>query len=387
MRDTFLPFHRAEVGDTEIEAVVSTLRSGWLTSGPRVRAFEEAFARSVNASHAVATNSGTAALHLALEAAGVGPGDEVVVPAMTFTATAAVVVHLGATPVVIDVTADTLCIDPEAFEAAISPRTRAVMPVDYAGHVYDVDAINDTAQRHGIATIEDAAHSWSAAHRQRPVGSLADVTCFSFYATKPLFTGEGGMATTDDAIVADRIRLMGQHGLARQAWDRSGSADAWYYAVTAPGFKYNMPDIAAALGMEQLPHAGATRAARERIALRYNEAFGALEPLETPGAPRPEVDHAWHLYVLRLRLEQLTASRSDVIRSLREKNIGTSVHFIPLHMHPYYRDTYGWKCEDLPVASSEYERLVSLPIYPAMTEEDVDDVIAAVTEMIAETRR
>jgi perosamine synthetase len=386
-RDTFLPFHLPDIGPEEIQAVTDTLRSGWLTSGPRVKQFEADFARFVGAKHAVAVNSCTAALHLALEALGVGARDEVIVPTMTFTASAEVVVHLNGTPVLVDVEPDTLNVDPAALEAAITPRTKAIIVVHYAGLACDMARIEAIARAHGIAVVEDAAHSLPATTADgRTIGSVSAFTCFSFYATKTITTGEGGMITTDDDGYADRVRMMSLHGISRDGWKRYTAAGSWHYDVLEAGFKDNMTDLAAALGIEQLKKATAFRESRAAIAARYDEAFGAMPELQLPGR-RPGALHAWHLYPLQLVLDRLQIDRAAFIDELKARHIGTSVHFIPLHLHPYYQRTLGDRTSALPVASAAYPRLVSLPIYTVMSAQDVTDVIEAVRAVVARFRR
>ncbi len=381
MRTKFLPFHTPEVGDEEISAVVETLRSGWLTTGPRVHEFEKAFASYVGAAHAVAVNSCTAALHLALDAIGLREGDEVLVPTMTFAATAEVVLYFKARPILVDCEPDTLNIDPASLERAISPRTRAIIPVHYAGHPCEMDAIREIARSYRLKVIEDAAHALPASYKGQIVGTLGDLACFSFYATKTLCTGEGGMVTTANAKYAERVRMMSLHGISNDAWKRYSAEGSWYYEILTPGFKYNMTDIAAALGLAQLAKCDRMREARRRIAGIYDQGLGRLREIGTP-VVRDGVEHAWHLYPMRLELERLRISRAEFIASMRERNIGTSVHFIPLHLHPYYRNTYQYRPQDFPNASDAYERLVSLPIYPAMTSRDAYDVIEAVSDII-----
>jgi len=381
MRSTFLPFHRPEIGDEEITAVAETLRSGWLTTGPRVNEFEKAFANYVGAAHAVAVNSGTAALHLALDAIGLREGDEVLVPTMTFAATAEVVLYFKACPILIDCELDTLNIDPGSLERAISPRTRAIIPVHYAGHPCDMDRIREIAQNHRLLVIEDAAHALPASYKGQMVGMRGDLVCFSFYATKTLCTGEGGMVTTANVEYAERARMMSLHGISKDAWKRYSSEGSWYYEILAPGFKYNMTDIAAALGLAQLAKCDRMRDARRRIASIYDQGLEFLGEVATPDV-REGVEHAWHLYPIRLQLERLRISRDQFISKMREHNIGTGVHFIPLHLHPYYRSTYHYRPHDFPNAWDAYGRLVSLPIYPAMTDRDAYDVIQAVREVI-----
>jgi len=381
LRSKFLPFHVPQIGEEEIRAVVETLRSGWLTTGPRVEQFEKEFAEYVGASHAVALNSGTAALHLALEAAGITEGDEVLVPTMTFAATAQVVLLLRAKPVLVDSQRDTLNIDPELIQKAITNETKAILPVHYGGHPCDMDQILEIAERHDLRVIEDAAHAVPARYRDKDVGTIGDATCFSFYATKTIATGEGGMVTTENPEWAKRINLMCLHGMSGDAWRRTTGKGSWYYEILHPGFKCNMTDVAAAIGIGQLRRCDQAREARRQITERYNRAFEAIPEVETPTC-RPDVQHAWHLYVLRLNLERSGISRDEFVEELKARNIGTSVHFIPIHVHPYYRDTYGYQPDDFPVAYAEYLRAISLPIYPGMTDEDVDSVIEAVGDVI-----
>jgi perosamine synthetase len=386
VRNHFLPLARPSLGDEEIAAVVETLRSGWLTTGPRVREFQEKFRLLVGAAHAVAINSGTAALHLALDAVGIRRGDEVIVPTMTFAATAEVVRYFDAVPVLVDVERASLNIDPERIARAISPRTRAIVPVHYAGQVCAMDAILDLARRHDLRVIEDAAHALPASYRGVPVGKIGDLTCFSFYPTKSITTGEGGMVTTENAEWAERMRMKSLHGLSRDAWTRYSREGSWYYEIHEVGYKYNMTDIAAAIGVAQLDKCAAMHKTRLRIAARYSEALSKLEEVEVPSWP-PDEAHAWHLYVLRLRLERLALSRGQFIEELRTRNVGASVHFIPLHLHPYYRQTYGYRERDFAVAFDEYQRLVSLPMFAGMDDADADDVIEAVHDIVARFRR
>ena len=376
-RDRFLPFAAPMIGEAEIEAVVACLRSGWLTTGPNVKQFESAFADFTGARHALAVNSCTAALHLALEAAGIGPGDEVVTSPMTFTATAAVVEHLGARPVFVDCDPASLSIDAGRIESAITPRTKAILPVHFAGQACDMDTILAVADRHGLPVIEDAAHALPTRHRGRMVGALGKATCFSFYATKNITTGEGGMVTTDDDVFADRMRLMHLHGMSRDAWKRYTAQGSWSYEVLAPGFKYNLTDLAAAMGSQQLRRCHDFHARRLEIARRYDQAFADLEGIETPRVAAP-LDHAWHLYVVRVDAVRAGIDRDALIQQLSASNIGVSVHFIPLHVQPYYRDRYGYRPEDFPNALAAYRQIVSLPIYARMTDADIEDVIAAV---------
>jgi dTDP-4-amino-4,6-dideoxygalactose transaminase len=385
-RETFLRFAVPDVDEAEIAEVAEVLRAGWLTSGHRVMRFEKEFAAFVGAKHAVAVNSCTAAMHLALEAIGLKPSDEVIVPTYTFAATAEVVRYFGARPVLVDASPLSLCIDPAKVEAAVTPRTRAIIPVHMAGRAAEMDEIGAIAARHNLKVIEDAAHSFPTKYRGRMVGSLSDFTCFSFYATKTLTTGEGGMICTDNEAWADRCRVMSLHGISHHAWKRYTAEGSWYYEVVAPGFKYNMTDIAAAIGMVQLHKTERMLEQRVRIAARYTAAFRPLPELEpAPEAPA-DGQHAWHLYMLRLNLDSLTIDRARFFDELKARNIGASVHFIPLHLHPYYRETYGYKPDDFPIAFREFQREVSLPIYSKMTDDDVQDVIAAVTDIVGGCR-
>jgi dTDP-4-amino-4,6-dideoxygalactose transaminase len=385
-RTTFLPFALPHITQAEIDEVVDTLRSGWLSTGPKTKRFEREFAQAVGAPHAVAVNSATAALHLALTALDIGADDEVIAPVYTFTSTAAVILHCGARPVFVDVDPTTCNLDPARLNAAITPRTRAIVVVHIAGLPAEMDAILAIARAHGIAVIEDAAHAFPAMYRYRMVGAIGDMTAFSFYATKTLATGEGGMLTTGNPEYAQRAAMMALHGMSRDAWKRYSAGGAWFYEVLEPGFKYNMPDLAASLGLHQLARRRWLHERRQAIAARYSSAFSPYEEFETPPDPG-HVVHAWHLYMLRLRPERLTTTRDDFIRALADANIGASVHFIPLHLHPFYRTRYQLAPEDFPNALDAYLREISLPIYPAMSDDDVDDVIAAVVEVLLRDRR
>jgi perosamine synthetase len=386
LRSEYLPFHVPAVGEEEIDAVVSTLRSGWLTTGPTVRRFEQAFADVIGVRHAIAVNSATAGLHLALEAVGVGQGDEVIVPTMTFAATAEVVTYLGAKPVLVDCDPETLNLACSRLEGAVSPRTKAVIPVHFAGQPCDMRAVQSIAGRHGLAVVDDAAHALPARYQGRLVGTLSDITCFSFYATKTITTGEGGMITTDVDRLAERMRIMSLHGISKDAWKRYTAEGSWYYEILSPGYKYNLTDIAAALGIVQLGKHERFWQERQRLAGLYAEAFRTVPEVQPLGCI-PDVQHAWHLYVVRLALERLTIDRRQFIEELKARRIGASVHFIPLHLHPYYRDTYGYRPQDYPNASAAYERILSLPIFPGMNDRDVGDVVDAVREIVDEHRQ
>lgn len=390
VRESFLPFALPAVGDEEIAEAVASLKSGWITTGPKVKQFETDLAKYVGASHAVAVNSCTAGLHLSLIAAGVTRGDEVILSTVTFCSAANVVVHLGARPVLIDIGPD-FNIEPETIRNAITPRTKAIMPVHFASQPCDLEEIYAIADEHDLAVIEDAAHAIGSAYRDKMIGAdalqetypnLKRTTVFSFYATKNMTTGEGGMVTTNNEEMAAEIRLLTLHGMSKDAWKRYSSAGSWYYEVVAPGYKYNMTDIQAALGIHQLQRLDGFCEVRQHQARLYDEAFASVPEIETP-IYHADRTHIYHLYVLRLNLEQLTIDRAQFIDLLKEKNIGTSVHFIPVHMHPYYSETYGYQRGDLPNAESIFESIVSIPLYPRMTDEDVQDVINAVKEIIA----
>jgi perosamine synthetase len=377
-----VPYCLPSIGDEEIAEVAQTLRSGWLTTGAKVRQFEEAFAGRIGARHAVAVNSCTAALHLALEALGVGSGDEVVVPTYTFAATGEVVTYLGARPVLADCSPDGYNVTASAIEPLLTPRTRAIVPVHIAGEACEMDAILDLARGRGIGVVEDAAHALPASYKGRTVGTLAEVAAFSFYATKTMTTGEGGMVTTESDDRAARIRSMSLHGLTRNAWDRYSAAGSWSYQILDFGFKYNMTDVAAAIGIQQLRKLDAFHRRREAIAAAYNAAFRGLDTCDTPPPARHGI-HAWHLYILRLRLDALASGRDEIAQLLTDAGVGISVHFIPLHLHPAYRAAFGYRPGRFPAAEALFARSLSLPIYPAMTDADV----ARVTEVVVDTLR
>jgi dTDP-4-amino-4,6-dideoxygalactose transaminase len=382
----FIPFHIPVIDEAEIQSVVETLKSGWLTTGPKVKRFEEDFANYLGARHAIAVNSGTAALHLALDAVGIKEGDEVIVPTMTFAATAEIVLYFKAKPVFVDCQPDTLNLDPSRIEAAITSKTKAIIPVHIGGRPCEMDRILDIAKRHDLRVIEDAAHALPTGYNGHTVGTIGDITCFSFYATKTITTGEGGMATTENPEWAERMRIMSLHGISHDAWKRYTKEGSWYYEILSPGFKYNLTDIGAAIGIEQLKKCDEFWEARQRIAMIYGKAFADLQEIQLPTYPN-DVRHAWHLFIIQLNLERLRINRNLFIEALREKQIGTSVHFIPLHLHPYYRDKFGYKPEDFPNASAVFDRIISLPIYPKMTEANVRDVIVAVRQIVQEYRR
>ncbi len=385
-RKKYLPFALPDVDGSELEEIREALASGWVTTGPKVKKFETEFARTVGAKHAIAVNSCTAAMHLALEAVGVKRGDEVITTPYTFAATAEVIRYFDAHPVFVDIDIRTLNIDPLLIEKAITSRTRAIIPVHLGGLPVDMDPVQEIASRHGIPVIEDAAHTFPASYKGKEIGSIGDMTCFSFYATKTITTGEGGMITTDNDEWAERCRIMSLHGISKDAWKRYTAEGNWYYEIIAPGYKYNMTDIAAAMGLAQLRKAHTMRDRRLAIAREYNAAFSILPELELP-PDDPSSEHAWHLFMVRLHLDRLRITRAVFADKLKEGNIGASVHFIPLHIHPYYKEAFGFKPEDFPVAYCEYQREVSLPIYSKMTDEDVRSVIDAVTQIVQENRR
>ena len=393
-----IPLHRPDIGEDEVDAVVAVLRSGWLTTGNECRQFEAEFTEFVGARHAVAVNSCTAALHLALEATGCQRGDCVLVPTLTFAATAEVVAYFQAIPVLVDCERDTLNLDVSAAARTIAElkagrrfggmvptgRVHAIMPVHYGGQMADVDGVQALADRHSLRVIEDAAHALPAAARSpsgewRSVGTTAEQTCFSFYANKTITTGEGGMLVTNDEVVAARARRMSLHGLSNDAWNRFRGG-SWDYQILSAGFKYNLTDLAAALGRRQLRKAAALAAARQRVAARYAELLGDVSEIELPTV-RPDRQHAWHLYVVRLRRELLTIDRNEFIEELNRAGIGTSVHWRPLHLHPYYRERFSYQPDEFPVANAEWERFISLPIFPSMTEAEIQRVARAVRKI------
>jgi len=384
-RTEFLPFSPPLIGDEEIGEVVEALRSGWITTGPRTKRFEADFASYLGAPGALALNSCTAALHTALITLGIGPGDEVITTPMTFAASVNVVEHVGARPVLVDVEPDTLNIDPARVERQLTPHTRAIIPVHFAGHPVDLEPLLELARGRDLAVLEDAAHALPARYRGRLIGSGSNPVAFSFYATKNLTTGEGGMLT-GDAEFLDRARIVSLHGMSRDAWKRYDKGGKWQYEVLLPGFKYNMPDIQAAMGLWQLRKLDGFEVRRREVVAAYTRAFQDEPALETPTA-RPDVEHAWHLYVLRLRPELLRIGRDQLIEELALRNIGTSVHFIPIHLHPYYRDKYGYRPDSFPVAYSNYLRMLSLPLNLRLSDADVGDVIEAVLDVVRTYRR
>ncbi len=396
-----VPFFRPSIGDAEIEEVVECLRSGWLTTGPRTRRFEEEFASAVGAKHSVAVNSCTAALHLAVEALGLQPGQAVLVPTMTFAATAEVVRYQGAVPVLVDCESKTLNMDLDdarrkLHEIADGQRlvgrqveVVGMIPVHVGGRMMDMHAVRDFAARHGLWVVEDAAHALPAAFRagpgepwKRSGENTADVTCFSFYANKTITTGEGGMAVTDKETIAARIRQMSLHGLSHDAWKRHAGNSSWDYRIVAPGYKYNFTDIAAAVGLHQLARAEEMRLERQQIAEFYLEKLTAVEQLKLPEVPANRI-HSWHLFPIRLRLGDLSLDRNAFMELLRQRGVDGSVHGRPLHLHPYYEETFGWRSEHLPVATAEWQRLITLPVFPGMHDEERQHVVDVVVDLCA----
>jgi dTDP-4-amino-4,6-dideoxygalactose transaminase len=379
-RSAFLPFSPTQIGQEEIDEVVETLRSGWITTGPKTHRFEQEFAAAVQAPAALAVNSCTAAMHLALLTMGVGRGDEVITSCWTFASTVNVIEHVGATPVIVDVEPDTLNLDMNCVAASVTPRTAAIIPVHFAGHPVNLDALNEVAARHGIAVVEDAAHALGASFKDCPIGSGPAPTAFSFYATKNLCTAEGGMLTGAPDFVR-RARVASLHGLSRDAWKRYERGGAWRYDVACAGFKYNMTDIQASLGIRQLRKFAAMQERRRRVVSAYNAAFGDLDAFVLP-VVRPEVAHAWHLYVLGLRPAALSIGRDGFIEQLAARNIGASVHFTPLPLLSHYREKHGWRIEDFPIARERFEGVVSLPLSGALSDQDALDVIEAVRDIV-----
>lgn len=384
-QSTFLPFALPEIGEDEIAEVVDSLRSGWVTTGPKTKRFEAAFVEYLGDSglEAVAVNSATAGLHLAMEAIGIGPGDEVITTSYTFTASAEVIRYMGAHPVFVDVSADSLCIDPELVERAITPRTKAIIPVHLGGRAADMTALLAIARKHHLHVVEDAAHALPATCDGQLIGTLdSDATIFSFYATKTITTGEGGMLVTRNKNIASRARVMRLHGINRDAFDRyTSKAPSWYYEIVAPGFKYNMTDIAASIGIHQLKKVSAFHQRRVAIAERYNTLLADLPLILPPKAAGADI-HSWHLYVVQLD-SSVKVSRDVFIERMFAQGIGMSVHYIPLHQQPYWRDTYQLKPEMFPVSQAVYERTASLPIYTRMTDADVSRVVDAVKVALA----
>lgn len=381
---SFIPYALPLTGEEEIAEVVDTIKSGWLTTGPKTKKFENDFAEFVDSKYALAVNSATAGLHLGLEALGVGAGDKVITTVHTFTATAEVIRYLGADPVFVDIEGDSFNIDCDEIEKALiaHPEVKVIMPVHYAGQAADMTKIMLLADKYNVKVLEDAAHAVPSTHNGQIIGTFGDITVYSFYANKTITTGEGGMIVTNNDDYAKRIGCMRLHGISKDVFDRfTSTKPSWHYQVVAPGFKYNMTDIAASLGIHQLKKAWQLQERRKAIAYKYNNAFREL-PVITPLIVNEDDVHSWHLYVLQLNIEELNISRDRFIEILAEKGIGTSVHYIPLHFHPYWQETYNLSEADFPKSSEAFKRIVSLPNYPKMTDEQVDKVINVVTSVL-----
>ncbi|MBN1614993.1 MAG: DegT/DnrJ/EryC1/StrS family aminotransferase [Deltaproteobacteria bacterium] len=383
MRNDYLTFGAPSIEQAEIDEVVDCLRSGWLGTGPKVARFEEMFRQYIGSGHAMAVNSCTAGLHLSMIAAGLGAGDEVITTPMTFCATINSIIHTGATPVLVDCDRDTQLIDPQRIEKAITPRTRAIVPVHLCGRPCDMDAIMDLASRYGLAVIEDAAHAIEAVYKGRKVGTIGHLTAFSFYVTKNVVTGEGGMVTTGDNELADKIKVYALHGLSQDAWKRFSDDGYKHYQVVFPGFKYNMMDLQAAIGLHQLSRVTVTLKRRNEIWQAYNRAFADL-PLGLPAPDDPDTVHARHLYTLMIDPDRCGITRDEFMERLHRRNIGTGVHYVGVHLHPYYRSLYGYRPEDFPNATWISERTVSIPLSPKLSDADIGDVIESVRMAIPE---
>ncbi|MFH1843165.1 MAG: DegT/DnrJ/EryC1/StrS aminotransferase family protein [bacterium] len=381
-RKDFLPFSPPCLDEDEIQEVVDSLRSGWLTTGPKTRRFEAEFATAVAADSALAVSSGTAALHTALVALGIGEGDEVITSTMTFCSTVHVIEQVGARPILVDIEPDTMNLDPELVAAAVTPRTRAIMPVHYGGHPCEMDTIQAVAEQHGLDVVEDAAHALPAKYRGRWIGSGRNLVAFSFYATKNLTTGEGGMLTGPVDLLA-KAKVLRLHGMDHDAWKRYDKGGNWRYDVVAPGFKYNLTDLQSAIGLHQLRKLPRFAERRRQVVTAYHSGLTELGICQLP-VERPEVEHAWHLYPIRLHLDRLAIDRDGFLAEMHQHNIGTSVHFIPIHLLAYYREKYGYRPEDFPVALDCFQRLITLPLNPGLQAVDVEDVLQAVRE-VAET--
>jgi len=381
MREKYIPFYIPNIDNNEIDEVVDTLRSGWLTTGPKTKLFEKRFSSYVNSKHAIGVNSCTAALHLSLAALGIGEGDEVITTPFTFISTANVILHRGATPVFADIDPKTYNIDPKKIEKAITPKTKAILIVDYGGQACEFDEIREIADKHSLEIVEDAAHAVGTEYKGRKVGSLADLTCFSFYATKNLTTGEGGMITTNDDDLANQLRVLSLHGMSKDAWKRYQESGSWYYEVVVPGYKCNFTDIQASLGLHQLEKLEKALVRRDEIAEQFNKGLGEIPGIVTPYVA-PYGRHAWHLYAIQVQESVCGVSRDALIDRLKKEKIGTSVHFIPVHMHPYFRDQLGFRKKSFPITERVYSNIVSLPFYPQLEEKEIQDIIVAIRNLI-----
>ncbi len=390
----FIPFALPSIGDEEINEVIHTLRSNWITTGPKTKLFEKQFAEFIGVEYAIATNSGTAAMHLALESIGIKKDDCVITTPFTFTATAETIRYLGADPLFVDIDPKTFNIDPQHIRNLLESskidvsKVKAILPVHFAGQACDMDSILSLATDYDLKVIEDAAHALPTTYEGNFIGSMGDLTCFSFYATKTITTGEGGMVVTQNERYAERIKTMRLHGINRDVFNRYQSDQAdWYYEVIAPGFKYNLPDIAAAIGIHQLKKANKFRKQREKIARQYNDAFQDLDEIEIPYIKNPQDLHSWHLYVIKIKLDLIKIERSQFIEELKNLGIGTSVHFIPLHMQPYYKNRYKFKDTDFPNSFITYKQIISLPIYPKMSDSDVKRVCEAIKTIVSNHKK
>lgn len=386
VRGEYLPVALPWIGEAEKRAVAEVLDSGWITTGAKAHEFGRRVAAMSGAPYGLAVNSCTGAMHLALAVLGVGPGDEVITSTWTFCSTVNVILHLGARPVLVDVEPDTLNLDPARVAEAMTPRTKVLLPVHFAGHPADLDAIQALARPRGLRVVEDAAHAFGASFRGQPIGSHGDAVCFSFYAIKNVTTGEGGALVTADAELFERAQVASLHGISKDAWKRYAATGSWYYEVTMPGFKYNLTDLSAAIGLAQLDRFAEFQARRERLAVRYGAYFAEVEGVTALGV-RPGVGHARHIYPVLLDLDRLTVDRAAFLEALKAERIGTTVNFIPIHRHPYYRQNLPLPAAGFPVADAAYPRLVTLPLFPRMEESDVDDVVRAVCKLLRHYKR
>ncbi len=386
MKNDFLQFHKPFISEEEVDEIVDTVRSGWIGMGPKTIRFENNFSEYIGVNKSIAVSSWTAAGHLTLEAFGLKAGDEVIVPTMTFPATAEIVCYFGAKPVFVDVEEDTLNMSIEALEKAITPKTKVVIPVHYAGQPCDLDEIHAIARKYNLKVLEDAAHALPALYKGKKIGTISDVTCFSFYATKTLSTGEGGMICTNDEEIAERCTIMRLHGINRDAWKRHTESASWYYEVVAPGYKYNFTDLQASLGLPQLKKVEAMWESRKKIAAKYTEALKDLDTIQLLTL-KPDRESSLHLFPIRLHLDRLNKNRAQLINELRNLNIGVGVHFMPVHQHLYYNKTFNLRDEDYPVATAAFPRLISLPIYPGMKDENVDKVIDVLIDMLTKFKK
>jgi dTDP-4-amino-4,6-dideoxygalactose transaminase len=386
-RKEFLPLSRPTIGEEEISEVVETLRSGWITTGPKVARFEQIFREYLDMPEAVAVSSGTAGLHIALLAAGIGPGDEVITSSMTFAATANAIVFSGARPVLVDSEADTLNIDVNAVERAINGKTKAIMPVHFAGQPCAMNELLEIARRNNLRVIEDAAHALGTEYRGQKIGTIGDATVYSFHPIKAITTGEGGMIVTREAELADRMRLLRFHGIRTSAWERQAGGKSPLYAVETPGLKYTMMDIQAAIGIHQMAKLESFIERRALLANLYRRQFEKIDGIEPLGLVSYAHEHAWHIFVVQLELERLTISRERFLEILKERNIGAGVHFPAVHLQPYYREKWGYRAGDCPNAAKASERILSLPLFPGMEEQDVRDVTETIAEILDEHRR